>query len=113
MVAAVRSINSVVGWEYLLAGLVVCSIVSLLVIRTKTQTMIAVLIQMILLESSDVVWTFLYFPQGEYVNHGMLGVYGLLVYPVLCLLAYAVQRKIVRHSPPLSLASDIPLKRRC
>ena len=87
MVAAVRSINSVVGWEYLLAGLVVCSIVSLLVIRTKTQTMIAVLIQMILLESSDVVWTFLYFPTGEYVNHGILGVYGFLVYPMLCLFA--------------------------
>ena len=63
MVTAVRSINSFAGWEFLLAGLVVCSVASLLVIRMKTQVMIAVLIQLILLESSDIVWTFSIFQQ--------------------------------------------------
>lgn len=96
VVTIIRAIGDFIGWEAFLLGAMLSFMLSLLLYwflntnRSKSALGIFTLVQLAILEFCDTVWTFYFYPQGEYINHGIISVYALLLLPILYFVSTAV-----------------------
>lgn len=114
MITAFYSLNRVMGAEYWIAGYIVCVFVylaSCLLFRhcRTRQGLRAVLLNLLLAEIIiDVAWFSIYFPSGEYYNHGISAVFGLFLWPAFLIISGII---VVAFSSPRRKA-DSELKKK-
>ena len=93
MFTAIHSLNNVIGAEYWLIGLLVCALIfvlgCLLFKQCRTPKGIRTIVFSLLLSEivCDIAWYLIYYPAGNYHNYGIGGVFVLLLWPVLLLIA--------------------------
>ncbi len=87
--AIVAAIDHVTGADIWLIGFFLCAVLYLIgnlfrrANRTKKGTK-CLLFGLLLAEIlCDIFWKFCFYPQGEYVNPGLAGVFSLLAWPLL------------------------------
>ena len=93
MFTAIHSLNNVIGAEYWLIGFLVCALIfvlgCLLFKQCRTPKGIRTIVFSLLLSEivCDIAWYLIYYPAGNYHNYGIGGVFVLLLWPVLLLIA--------------------------
>jgi hypothetical protein len=100
MITAIRSINHFIGWEAFLIGMALCIAISILAFilfqpkRNKMSIIYYSFVQFIILEACDIIWTFYLYPNGDYVNRGIVSAYSFLILPFLCSLSFLMFRYV-------------------
>ena len=89
MLTAVYSLGRVHGAEIWLAGWLICAAAFLLIgfLRKENRSVRGVIRHLSGLLAAgalvDLVWFRFYYPDGQYINHGIAGTYLLLLWPAL------------------------------
>lgn len=92
MFTAIYSLDKVVGAEIMLAGWILCAVVYVVVCglfranRTKSGMRIVLLALLGAEVVADALCAFVYYDSGNYVNCGIGGTYGLLLWPLALLI---------------------------
>lgn len=93
MITGLYALGRVVGADWLIMGFLVCALIYLSLCcmfeqNRKKAGLNRVLIFLFATASfCDLIWYFLYFPGGEYVNRGIGSVVGALIWPGLLFLS--------------------------
>lgn len=94
MITALRSVSLVNGGTLWLLFWVICAAIYLIfcLIRKHTLKKGIVFLGLAIAEIViDLFWTFLYYPQGTYIEYGLSAIFGLLAWiPVLVITAWIV-----------------------
>ncbi|OQB22369.1 MAG: hypothetical protein BWY11_02086 [Firmicutes bacterium ADurb.Bin182] len=101
MFTAFYSIGRVIGFaEIWLYGIFICLLVFTAICllfkanRTK-KGIIIILLSLLAAEIiCDVIWFLIYFSDGSYYNYGLKGVFGLLLWPAMLILAGVISTKL-------------------
>ena len=103
MLVSLYALGKVTGAEILLAGVLVCALLYLALCflprssRTKRGAATVLLALLAAELVCDGAWMLLYFPHGDYQNHGIGGVYGAFFWPLALLVAGGIAAA-VNHS---------------
>jgi lipopolysaccharide export LptBFGC system permease protein LptF len=99
MVTVIYSLGEVNGAEIWASGFFVCILVFAVACmqfkanRTKNG-IITILLSLLMAETiCDISWFLIYYSGGSYHNYGIGGVYGVLLWPAILLLAGAISTK--------------------
>ena len=93
MLFSLYTLGKINGAEVMLAGVLVCALVYLAIclllgVGRKERGIQRVLCALLVAEAvCDVLWYVMYFPDGQYRNWGIGGVYGAVLWPLLLFLA--------------------------
>lgn len=91
MVTIIKFMQHVTGSEIILFGSILCTAFFILAFiifkanRYKKAIITYLIILFSLFEACDIIWLVYFYPEGEYVNHGIVSAGIFLLFPLLCI----------------------------
>ena len=92
MITLAKAYELVVGVEYALLFILICTLISTIIffLFRQNRNMRSFVLYgfgfFISLGVCDIIWYEYFFPLGEYINHGIVSMYVFFLYPILLLM---------------------------